>query len=67
MKRFPLFGQVINKEDNNSWPFTGVYGPQDDQENTEFLGELRVLQLIMQPRWLLCGDFNLKNHVQDVG
>jgi hypothetical protein len=45
--RFSISGQVTNREDNTSWSFTGVYGPQDDQEKIEFMAEIRTLKQFM--------------------
>jgi exonuclease III len=41
------------------WDLTGVYGPQHDNEKTVFLSELRSIQIMMKPEWVLLGDFNM--------
>ncbi|CAD6250662.1 unnamed protein product [Miscanthus lutarioriparius] len=39
--------------------FTGVYGPQEDDEKVMFLQELRNIRALCNGAWLLGGDFNL--------
>lgn len=39
--------------------FTGVYGPQGDDEKVSFLQELRDIRAICSGPWLVAGDFNL--------
>jgi hypothetical protein len=39
------------------WDLTGVYDPQHDNEKTVFLSELRSIQIMMRPEWVLLGDF----------
>jgi len=41
------------------WWFTGVYGPQDNQEKIQFLQELRDIRSQCSGAWLVAGDFNL--------
>ena len=41
------------------WDLTGVYGPQLDNEKTIFLSELRNIQTMVRPEWVLLGDFNM--------
>ena len=39
--------------------FTGVYGPQADDEKVLFLQELRNIRALCNGPWLVAGDFNL--------
>jgi exonuclease III len=41
------------------WWITSVYGPQQDNEKIQFLGELRWIHHAVSDNWLLLGDFNL--------
>lgn len=41
------------------WSITAVYGPQDDNDKLQFLGELRWVRQAMADKWLVLGDFNL--------
>jgi hypothetical protein len=41
------------------WFLTTVYGPQEDNEKLQFLGELRWMQHMVSDKWLIIGDFNL--------
>ncbi|CAO2206826.1 unnamed protein product [Urochloa humidicola] len=41
------------------WCLTAVYGPQEDNEKLQFLGELRWIQQSVTDKWLLIGDFNM--------
>lgn len=47
---------IRNRADNSQWSFTGVYGPQDDAEELQFIGEIRHLQQRVLPQWLILGD-----------
>jgi exonuclease III len=47
------------------WSITVVYGPQDDQEKLQFLGELRWISQDVLGKWLLIGDFNLILQARD--
>ena len=47
------------------WCITVVYGPQDDQEKLQFLGELRWISQDVLDKWLIIEDFNLILHASD--
>jgi hypothetical protein len=57
--QFSVTGTVVNRSDNSSWTITGVYGPQEDDAKQEFMQELRSIKALIQPRWIVLGDFNL--------
>lgn len=42
-----------------TWSITAVYGPQEDLEKVQFLGELRWMKFAVFDRWLVLGDFNM--------
>lgn len=44
---------------NMSWLMTGVYGPQSDEDKLSFLNEIRHVQTLAPPKWVVLGDFNL--------
>jgi exonuclease III len=50
--------QFSNNEDP-AWWFTGVYGPQRDDEKLHFLEELRKIHADCPGPWMLAGDFNM--------
>ena len=50
---------VLFSEQGRNWWFTGVYGPQEDDEKVMFLQELRNIRALCNGAWLLGGDFNL--------
>lgn len=53
------FGSVLfSEQEGRNWWFTGVYGPQID-ENNMFLQELRNCKALNNGPWLVAGDFNL--------
>jgi hypothetical protein len=41
------------------WDLTGVYGPQPKNEKMSFLAELCNIRNMMNPEWLILGDFNM--------
>jgi hypothetical protein len=45
--------------EGRNWWFTGVYGPQEDEEKISFLQELRDVRAFCSGPWLVAGDFNL--------
>jgi len=48
-----------------TWSITVVYGPQEDQQKLQFLGELRWISQDVLDKWLLIGDFNLILQARD--
>jgi hypothetical protein len=44
---------------DQSWWFTGVYGPQRDVDKRAFLQELQDIHDLHVGPWLVAGDFNL--------
>jgi len=49
----------FSEQEGRNWWFTGVYGPQEDEEKVLFLQELRNIRGLCNGPWLLAGDFNL--------
>jgi exonuclease III len=43
----------------NSWWLTTVYGPHTDDEQVEFLNELRDIRATHNGGWIVMGDFNM--------
>lgn len=50
---------------NVEWCLTAVYGPQEDNEKIQFLGELRWIHQSVTDKWLLIGDFNMILQARD--
>jgi len=50
---------LFSEQEGRNWWFTGVYGPQDDDEKILFLQELRNIRALCNGPWLVAGDFNL--------
>jgi len=50
---------LFSEQEGRNWWFTGVYGPQDDDEKILFLQELRNIRDLCNGPWLVAGDFNL--------
>ena len=50
---------MFSEQQGRNWWFTGVYGPQRDDEKALFLQELRDIRALCNGPWLLGGDFNL--------
>jgi hypothetical protein len=44
---------------DNSWWLTTVYGPHTDDEQVEFLNELRDIRATHNGGWIVMGDFNM--------
>lgn len=49
----------------DEWWITGLYGPQEDNEELFFLNELRQISVMASEKWLVLGDFNLIPQAQD--
>ena len=45
--------------EGRNWWFTGVDGPQGDEEKIAFMQELRDVRALCSGPWLVGGDFNL--------
>ncbi|XP_071677093.1 uncharacterized protein [Lolium perenne] len=60
-----ITGNIVQRSDNTSWAITGVYGPQEEDSKNEFMQELRMIQPLVQDRWMVLGDFNLICTVAD--
>jgi hypothetical protein len=52
-------------EEGRSWRFTGVHGPQHDEDKLLFIQELRDVRALCPGPWLLAGDFNLIYQAED--
>lgn len=50
---------LFAEQDGRNWWFTGVYGPQGDDEKVLFLQELRNIHAQCNGPWLVAGDFTL--------
>lgn len=47
------------------WCITVVYGPQEDNEKLQFLGEIRWLSQTVSDKWLILADFNMILNAHD--
>lgn len=47
------------------WSLTTVYGPQSVSKKLLFIEELKLLQPVVKPEWVLLGDFNLITWASD--
>lgn len=56
--------QLAEVEGRNWW-FTGVYGPQEDDDKLVFLQELRDIKAACPGPWAIAGDFNLIYQASD--
>lgn len=54
-----LISVFFSEQEGRNWWFTGVYGPQEDEEKMMFLQELRNIHSLCNGPWLVAGDFNL--------
>lgn len=54
-----LVSMLFAEQEGRNWWFTGVYGPQEDNEKVLFLQELRDIRSLCSGPWLVAGDFNL--------
>jgi len=55
----------FESEEGPSWWFTGVYGPQQDDQKIMFLQELHNIRQDCQGPWAIGGDFNLIYPAED--
>jgi len=55
---FSVLVQLEEQEGRNWW-FTGVYGPQEDEDKIAFLQELWDVRALWRGPWLFARDFNL--------
>ncbi|WVZ85170.1 LOW QUALITY PROTEIN: hypothetical protein U9M48_032120 [Paspalum notatum var. saurae] len=65
--RVDLFSVSVHfvEEEGHNWWFTGVYGPQEDDDKLLFIQELRDVRSLCQGPWLVAGDFNLIYQAED--
>ena len=56
---YSLSVRISSRLEDEVWDLTGVYGPQLENEKMIFLSELRYIQSIVRPEWILLGDFNM--------
>jgi exonuclease III len=57
---------VLFQEDGQqSWWFSGIYGPHEDAEKPAFLDELREVRSFCAGPWMLAGDFNMIYRSED--
>jgi exonuclease III len=61
---FSVFVQVDHIS-STPWWFTGVYGPQPDDQKLQFLNELRTIRSACFGPWTIGGDFNLIYRAED--
>jgi hypothetical protein len=50
---------LFSEQEGCNWWFTGVYGPQGDDEKALFLQELRDIRALCNGPSLVAGDLNL--------
>lgn len=50
---------LFQNKDGRQWWFTGVYGPQQDDQKILFHDELRLVRAACPGPWAIAGDFNL--------
>lgn len=53
------------EEEGRNWWFSGVYGPQEDNDKLLFLQELRDIRALCHGPWMVVGDFNLIYQAED--
>lgn len=56
---------LFRNSDGTQWWFTGVYGPQPDDQKLMFLQEMRDIRAACLGPWLITGDFNLIYRAED--
>lgn len=56
---------LFQNVDGLQWWFTGVYGPQHDDQKILFLDELRTVRQACPGPWVIGGDFNLIYRAED--
>lgn len=56
---------VTMLNERTSWTLTCVYGPQGGHEKLTFMEELKMLQPLVKPEWLMIGDFNIITKAAD--
>ncbi|WVZ63805.1 hypothetical protein U9M48_013410 [Paspalum notatum var. saurae] len=49
----------LAEAEGRTWWFSGVYGPQEDEDKLVFLQELRDIRASCSGPWAVAGDFNL--------
>lgn len=54
-----IFFSASVQFDGVNWWFTGVYGPQEDENKIQFLQELKDIRALCSGPWVLTGDFNM--------
>ncbi|TKV93540.2 hypothetical protein SEVIR_9G232787v4 [Setaria viridis] len=65
LKTHTLSVQIQASTSAVNWWFTGVYGPQEDNEKLLFLNEIRIRKPQDSDNWLLLGDFNMIINPED--
>jgi hypothetical protein len=56
---FSITVTLLDKECEQTWNLTSVYGPTDDGRRQSFLNELVAVHAQVTGPWLVIGDFNL--------
>lgn len=56
---------LFSEQEGCNWWFTGVYGPQGDDEEVLFLQELHSVRALCNGPWLVVGDFSLIYQAED--
>lgn len=65
IRQFTVTVLLKNKEDQQQFYMTGVYGPCTTMLRNEFLDELRDIKPGNNTPWLVCGDFNFTLQASD--
>jgi hypothetical protein len=59
IRQFSITAKIQSRADSEVWTLTIIYGPQGDSVKILFLEELRQTKQMVEPKWLVMGDFNL--------
>jgi exonuclease III len=57
--KYMVSATVKSRVNGITYSITGVYGPQSDSEEEEFLIEMQAVRPLLLPKWVILGDFNL--------
>ena len=62
---FCLTIEFTNTQDQNSWLYTTVYGPNSRALKADFKREIRASASSIKLSWIICGNFNMIFYIQD--
>lgn len=56
---------LFAEQEGRNWRFTGVYGPQADEDKVTFLQGLKDIRMLCNGPWLIVGDLNMIYQASD--